>query len=159
MSDALVIRLQKQIVVWRGLAAAGIAAAAALAIAIGVSGGLKRMDEPQNFVAVLQKDAASPAFLVSVDIISRSLTVRPVAAEAQAGKSYELWLVNDGLPGPQSLGLIQQAGFTTTPKLSAFDPEVVRNSVLAVSLEPGRFDNRAPTGPVLFTGKLVQSEP
>jgi anti-sigma-K factor RskA len=157
--SAEVIALRRRVSLWRGIAGAAMAAAAALAVTIGVTR-FQTVETPQNFVAVLQKDAASPAFLVSVDIISRSLTVRPVAAEAQAGKSYELWLVNESLPAPRSLGLIQQAGFTTSPKLTAFSPEQVRNSVLAVSLEPeGGSTTGVPTGPVLFTGKLVQSEP
>jgi anti-sigma-K factor RskA len=158
-SSAEVIALRKTVVVWRGIAAAAMAAAAALAITIGIRPAQQPV-QPQNFVAVLQKDAASPAFLVSVDIVSRSLTVRPVAAVAQAGKSYELWIVNDSLGGPKSLGLIQQAGFTSSPKLAGYAPEIVKNSVLAVSLEPeGGSTTGAPTGPVLFTGKLVQSEP
>jgi anti-sigma-K factor RskA len=156
---AEIIALRKRLVVWRGIAAASMAAAAALAMLIGTTN-LRKPEQPQNFVAVLQKDSASPAFLVSVDIVSRSLTVRPVAAEAQPGKSYELWLVNDGLPAPRSLGLIQQAGFTASPKLTAFSPEMVKGSVLAVSLEPeGGSTTGTPTGPVLFTGKLVQAEP
>ena len=56
-------------------------------------------------VAVLQKDAQSPAFLVSVDLDKRQLTIRAVAAKPEPGKSYELWLVHDELKSPRSLGL------------------------------------------------------
>src|SRR5262249_50599168 len=44
---------------------------------------------PSEFVAVFQKDDASPAFLLTFDLDKRSLTVRRVGAEQQAGKSYE----------------------------------------------------------------------
>ncbi len=63
-------------------------------------------------VAVLQKDAQSPAFLVSVDLDKRQLTIRAVAAEPEPGKSYELWLVHDELKTPRSLGLIGDRPFT-----------------------------------------------
>ena len=34
------------------------------------------------------------------------MTVRPVAAKHEPGKSYELWLVQDSLGAPKSLGVI-----------------------------------------------------
>ena len=141
---------------WRMLALAASSIAAALAVVVGIRE-FKTSAPPQSFVAVLQKDAASPAFLVSVDLVGRSLTVTPVAAEKQPDKSYELWLVNDALGGPKSLGLIKEAGFTTAPGLNAFAPDIVKNGVLAVSLEPvGGSKIGAPSGPVLFTGKLIE---
>ena len=47
---------------------------------------------PAQFVAVFQKDEQSPAFLMSVDTDKRSVTVRQVAAERLADKSYQLWI-------------------------------------------------------------------
>src|SRR5262249_34879959 len=51
--------------------------------------------KPAQYVAVLQRDAASPAFLLTFDLEKRTLTVRTVRAERQPGKAYELWLVSD----------------------------------------------------------------
>src|SRR5262249_42081616 len=39
-----------------------------------------------RFVAVLQQDAQSPAFLLTVDLAARTLAVRRVGAQQQAGK-------------------------------------------------------------------------
>ena len=110
---------------------------------------------------MLQKDSASPAFIVSVDVDQRSLTIRPVAASQQAGKSYELWLVNDQLPAPRSLGVVRDSEFTVEPaRLSGVAADTVRRSTYAVTLEPqGGSPTGLPTGPVLYSGTLVQATP
>ena len=115
---------------------------------------------PSRFVAVLQKDATSPAFLLTVDVESRTLTVRTVAADQQPGKSYELWLVSDRFPAPRSLGLVGTQEFTVRPALAAYDPDTINRATYAVSLEPeGGSPTGEPTGPVLFAGKLVEATP
>ena len=118
------------------------------------------LPEQSQFVAVLQKDAVSPAFVVSVDIATRQLTVRQVAADKLTGKSYELWLINASLKAPKSLGVVHDSGFTRGVTLAAYSPDVVESSVLAVTLEPeGGSPSGSPTGPVVFSGKLVQATP
>ena len=47
----------------------------------------------------------SPAFEVTVDLDRQELSVRPVAAPAPPGKSYELWLIDPKLGAPRSLGV------------------------------------------------------
>ena len=64
---------------------------------------------PHEFVAVLQKSPDAPAFAVTVNIDTREFTVRPVAAPAPAGKSYELWIIDAKLGAPRSLGVIDAA--------------------------------------------------
>ena len=114
---------------------------------------------PAEFVAVFQKDDASPAFLLTFDLDKRSLTVRRVGAEQQAGKSYELWLVSDKYPGPRSLGVIGAAPYTVRPAAPEYDPVVINRATYAISLEPeGGSPTGAPTGPVLYHGRLVQTK-
>jgi anti-sigma-K factor RskA len=114
---------------------------------------------PPRFVAVLQRDAASPAFILTVDIATRNLTVRRVAAEREAGKSYELWLVSNKFPAPRSLGLVNGAEFTQSGNLSPYDPATISDATFAISLEPeGGSPNGMPTT-VLYLGKLVESTP
>jgi len=114
--------------------------------------------KPTEFVAVLQKDASSPAFLLTFDLDKRLLTVRTVGAEHQAGKSYELWLVSDKFPAPRSLGVIGAGPFTVRQPEPEFDPVIINRATYAVSLEPeGGSPTGAPTGPVLYTGKLLQA--
>ena len=156
---AQIIDLTRRLRRWRAAAAIVAALAACLALVI-IWQDLVRPQQPSNFVAVLQKDAASPAFLIEVDLASRQLTVRPVAAERQAGKSYELWLIHDKLGAPRSLGVIADQGFTVRPALAGYDPSVVESATYAVTLEPaGGSPTGAPTSAPLWTGKLVQATP
>jgi anti-sigma-K factor RskA len=114
---------------------------------------------PPRFVAVLQRDATSPAFILTVDIASRSLTVRRVAAEREPGKSYELWLVSNKFPAPRSLGVVGGGEFTQTGNLTPYDPATISDATFAVSLEP---EGGSPTGApsnVMFLGKLIESTP
>lgn len=113
-----------------------------------------------RFVAVLQKDANAPAFLLTVDLDKRTLTARRVGATPEAGKSYELWLVSSKFPAPRSLGLIGAGEFTQPATLASYDKDTIDGATYAVSLEPqGGSPTGAPTGPVLFTGKLVEATP
>ncbi|MGQ0457305.1 MAG: anti-sigma factor [Hyphomicrobium sp.] len=147
--------LRRKVSVWRTAALAASAVAAGLAMLIG-AGQFAPKPPSQNFVAVLQKDAASPAFLVSVDVENRLMTVRPVAAKAEPGKSFELWLVHDSLGAPKSLGLIDEPDAMEKPTLAAYKPDVIETATYAVSLEPaGGSTTGAPTGPVVFAGKLI----
>jgi anti-sigma-K factor RskA len=157
-TKAQIISIERRLRRWRGAAVAASALAASLMLFVGYRE-LVRLPQEKTFVAVLQKDAQSPAFLVSIDLETRRLTIRAVAAEPQRGKSYELWLVNDELKTPRSLGIVGDKPFTVVgPQLAAYSPKVIEDATLAVSLEPeGGSPTGAPTGPVLFTGKLIQA--
>jgi len=110
---------------------------------------------PREFVAVLQKSADAPAFVITVNLDSRDLTVRPVAAPPQAGKAYELWIINDKLGAPRSLGVIDPANLTVNPNLNRFDRAVVEDATYAVTIEPpGGSPTGAPSGAPVFLGKL-----
>lgn len=153
-----VVALQRSRNGWRAAALTLGAAAAALS-GILVTGGLTP-PQPATYVAVLQKDAASPAFLLTVDTRSRSLTVRPVSAPAQREKSYELWLVHDSLTAPKSLGVLPDTAPLVHASLGGYPEAVVENATYAVSLEPrGGSPTGLPTGPVVFSGKLIEATP
>ncbi len=113
-----------------------------------------------QFVALLQKDSASPAFILTVDGASKNFTVRRVGATPEPGKSFELWLVSDKLPGARSLGVIGGNDFTTRPALSAYDADIVNQATFAVTLEPeGGSPTGVATGPIVYTGKLIEAVP
>jgi anti-sigma-K factor RskA len=119
----------------------------------------KPTDRPNRFVAVLQRDAVSPAFILTVDLEARTMTVRRVAAETQADKSYELWLVSNRFGAPRSLGLVGDREFTPA-QLASYEPNTISDAVYAISLEPtGGSPTGQPTGPVLWTGKLIEALP
>lgn len=154
--EAKVIDLTRKLQRWRRMAVTASALAASLLVFIGVRV-LTMGAQPQQFVAVLQQSDTSPAFLVSVDLQTRELTVRAVAAQAQPGKSYELWLVNNQLGAPRSLGVVNTQGVSVRPALARYDAAVVRDATYAISLEPeGGSPTGSPTGPVLYTGKLLE---
>src|SRR4051794_40519373 len=113
-----------------------------------------------QYVALLQNDSNSPAFILTVDAATRNFTVRKVGAHPEPGKSYELWIVSDKLQRPRSLGLIGGNDFTARPVLSSYDADLVNKATYAVSLEPeGGSPTAAPTGPIVFTGKLIETVP
>ena len=74
---------------------------------------------PAQYVAVLQKDGGSPAFILTVDGATRNFTVRRVGdTTPEPGKSFELWVISDRLGAPRSLGVIGDGDFTTRPTLA-----------------------------------------
>jgi anti-sigma-K factor RskA len=54
--------------------------------------------------------------------------------------------------------VVGEGPLTVGPTLASYAPNVIEQGTLAVSLEPeGGSPTGAPTGPVLFTGKLIQA--
>jgi anti-sigma-K factor RskA len=152
--------LRRRVRTWRMAALSACAVAACLVLFVATNT-LAPPRPGRNFVAVLQHDAASPAFILSVDIAARTLTIRPVAAAPQTDRSYELWLVNRRLNAPRSLGVVQNAAFTVaSSRLAGLPQKIVRDSTFAVTLEPlGGSPSGLPTGPILYSGALVQATP
>jgi anti-sigma-K factor RskA len=113
-----------------------------------------------QYVAVLQKDGGSPAFILTVDEATKNFTVRRAGAAAEPGKSFELWLISDRLPRPRSLGVIGDSDFTERPVLAAYDPDLINSATYAVTIEQagGSPDGKPSSAPV-FTGKLIESVP
>jgi len=172
--SADVIDLAGHVQRWRGLAVGMSAIAALLAVYVGVSQfapGLLpagrgqatavSLPVPQSrLVAVLQQEPTAPAFLLTVDPQSRLMTVRRLTASPDSGRSYELWLIASGNPKPQSLGLVGASEFTTRPLPQGFDVAALPAASYAISLEPaGGSPSGAPTGPILFKGKMVEAVP
>lgn len=114
-----------------------------------------------QFVAVLQQGGATqPAFILTVDRATRRLTARRLGAALEPDKSYELWLVSDRLPQPRSLGVIGEAEFTSGTVLQAYDSDVVSKATYAVTIEPkGGSPTGVASGPIVYTGKLVENVP
>jgi anti-sigma-K factor RskA len=153
-ADANVVDLTRRLRRWRFNAIAASGIAAALAVGIGLRESMREVI-PHEFVAVLQKSADAPAFVITVNLDTRDLTVRPIAAPPQAGKAYELWIINEKLGAPRSLGVIDPANLTVNPNLNRFDRAVVENATYAVTVEPpGGSPTGAPSGAPVFVGKL-----
>jgi anti-sigma-K factor RskA len=179
-----VIYLARRVRRWRRLALTVGAIAALLAVYVAVwqvapelipprlqpqgAGLLARHDtgpaagrqQQDRLVAVLQQDPTAPAFLLTLDTQNRTLVMRRVSATPEAGRSYELWLISSRFSAPRSLGLVGNDEFTQHALPANFDADTLRGASYAVSLEPaGGSPSGVPTGPVLFTGKAVESLP
>ena len=155
--QARILALERRALGWRRVAIATSALAACLLLAIGVRE-LSRPHVPKTYVAVFQKDDASPAFLLTVDLATRMLSVRPVTAEPPAGKSYQLWIASEKSGGaPQSLGLIEAKQASTQRALAGYDRASVERATFGISLEPaGGSPTGRPTGPA-FHAKLIET--
>ena len=113
-----------------------------------------------QYVALLQRDAGSPAFILTVDAATRNFTVRKVGADAEPGKSFELWLISDKLPQPRSLGVIGGSDFTARPVLADYDAGTINAATYAVTVEPaGGSPTGKPTSAPIYTGKLIETVP
>ena len=148
-------QLRRQVQRWRRAAIAATAIAASLVLTIGVREQLYR-SQPTNFVGVFQHGDVEPVFYLTINLKTRELTLRPVRAERQPGKTYQLWIASNEIgPAPQSLGLVNADLAPTHKSLSGFDPALLRNATFGVSLEPeGGSPTGRPTSPALHAKLL-----
>jgi anti-sigma-K factor RskA len=136
---------------WRGLSA--LAGVAVLALVVRVAA-----PPPAQAPIVVVLEATNPVpgvapatFIASISGDGRSVTTRPlVNVSVQNDRVLELWAAA-GRGAPRSLGLISGADATVVQRASL--PPGTDH--LAVSLEPpGGSPTGAPTGPVLYFGRL-----
>ena len=162
-----IIDLTKRMRRWRGAAMVSGALAASLMMFVAVKetspnllpGFLRPADPDQRFVAVLQEGNGAPGFVMTVDLKSKSFSVRKVVgSDAPPGHSYQMWFVHPSFPGgPRSLGVFQDRAPDIKATLAQYGPEILHNATYAVSIEPaGGSPTGSPTGPVPYHGKLIE---
>ncbi|HEX4112606.1 MAG TPA: anti-sigma factor [Stellaceae bacterium] len=139
---------------WRAGAGFAAAVAVALLIYIGVVG-LRPAAPLPNVVAVLLDKDGAPAWIARSGEDAETVTVAALGRRPlDARHSFELWAIAGGAPRPLGLlsprpdhGLVVAASAVPTT-----------GGVLAISLEPaGGSPSGAPTGPVLFQGKVFSN--
>lgn len=156
-----VVRLRRRVAVWRSIAIAASLAFAVLAGALvyrpALLGPLQPAD--QRFVAVFQDNDVAPRFVMSVDLNTRQVTIRPIAAAPAPDKSYQLWVVSESLgSGPQSLGLLEGAGRPTQKTLNNLTPAALQTALFGISIEPlGGSPTGKPTGTAIH-GTLIPTD-
>jgi anti-sigma-K factor RskA len=142
--------LLKQIAFWRWSAIGAAAVAALLLVYVTALPRGPAADQ----IAVLTNQQGSPAMIIVAEAGQRALTVRALAA-APAGRTHELWIIPDPDQKPRSLGIMEVAG-TSRVTIPADLAGAVAKATLAVSLEPpGGSPTGLPTGPVLYSGRIV----
>jgi anti-sigma-K factor RskA len=128
--------------------AAAVAAVVALALGVWSLSLSNDLDDANSVVALLSdpnarvnESAGGEANLVVTPTGRAALVVRRLAP-APAGKDYEIWVIEDGVP--------QRAGLFERPGVAMLTRRVGRGQTVAVTLEPdGGVD--APTGDPIFT--------
>ncbi len=150
-----VVQLRRRLAVWRGAAIVAGALAAGLAVVTVIDRlALPPTPEGGRYVAVVDSGGHEPALIAEVDTTTGTITVRSVKAETPAGHSLELWHVTEG-HAPRSLGILKAGLDAQTIKNVAGPVE----GVIAVSVEPeGGSPSGAPTGPIVYTGRLIPVE-
>ena len=154
---AAIVGWWRQLAFWRGLSAVAGVAALALGVMLASLGPVQ-----PPIIVVLSAAAPAPgsaagsvlpaSFVASISADGRAMVTRPlVNVSLQADRSLELW----SLPAsgaPRSLGVISSDKATVVQRGKVLDG----TTALAVSLEPaGGSPTGAPSGPVLFVGKLA----
>ncbi len=137
---------------WRALAAGGLAAAAIMAVVVGV-----RVDAPPSYMVVLaQPQSMAPGWIVKVSD-RRTLRLEQLARTAvPPQKALQLWTKADGWKGPVSLGLVTP-GRPFEVKLDKLPP-LQPNQLFEITLEPEQGSPIGrPTGPILFIGRAVRT--
>ena len=109
----------------------------------------------EPLVAALSADGKAPAFLISVDVAKRELTIRRVAADVPADKSARtLARLRQGR-GRQARLAWPRRRRASSSALAKYEPVAFEGATYAISLEPrGGSKTGAPSGPVVFSGKL-----
>jgi anti-sigma-K factor RskA len=159
-SGAEVVALRTRLARWRTTAVAASLIAASLAGVVvyqaWITNGWLTPQAQNTYVAVFNEGDQRPRFLLSVDLDTRRLTIRPLAGGAPSGKSYELWIVSERYgPQPKSLGLLDRAEGPTQKRLSDLSPALLREATFGISLEPeGGSPIGRPTGPAIH-GRLI----
>lgn len=138
---------------WRGLSGFATAAALGLLVMVNTPGPAQA-----PMVVVLSSTTANadgsavPAsFVASISGDGRAVVTKPLLnVSLQSDRAFELWAV-PAAGAPKSLGLISANGASVVQK----NKVPLGTAALAVSLEPpGGSTTGAPSGPVLFVGKL-----
>ncbi|MFM0733022.1 anti-sigma factor [Paraburkholderia sediminicola] len=151
---------------WRGWAL-GVTGLAAVAVVVAVRSLLPSGATPPtaptvaqqpetavSHVAVLNNKEAHPVMLVAWDEAHSTMTLHPLGkVDLPAGRAMELW----GIPAnghPVSLGMLPDSA---SGRVTAGLQKPESYQALAVSIEApgGSPDHNAPSGPVVFSGKLL----
>jgi len=137
---------------WRGLAAGGFAAAAVMAVVVGLR--VNDLQQPHYMVVLAAPQNAAPGWVLKMTGAT-TLRLEPLVATAvPAQRALQLWTKADDWSGPVSLGLVKP-GETVEVKLDKL-PKIVPNQLFEITLEPEAGSPIGkPTGPILFIGRAV----
>lgn len=138
-----------------------IAAIAASLLALAMTGvalrdGSLTPTRSEPAVAALSRAGGEPALLVSYDPGAKRLDISPLDMPERPGHSMELWMI-EGQAQPKSMGVLSPGA---RPSFTGIAINPKTETVFAISVEPlGGSPTGAPTGPVVYSGRLVTVSP
>ena len=145
-------RFWSSLALWRGLAAAALAA---LVLAIAVP--LLTPPVPQaRYVASLASGDSDVRYVAVYDPSTQDVHLHHVSGERATEHDFELWMIEGDNP-PVSMGIIPVGASVDLPVDAAAGARLHAGTTLAISLEPtGGSPTGLPTGPVVSVGDLLQ---
>ncbi len=148
-------RRQSGSAVWKAMTGISLAVAASLALFAFLPRPPASQIEPARFAAALAPLASPARFLAETRSDGTIAVTSLDPAGAPPGRDFQLWALPQGATVPVSLGVLPPGDHIVRPPQRAGAQEQ-----LLVSDEPtGGSPTGAPTGAVLFGGKLVPISP
>ncbi|WP_338770212.1 anti-sigma factor [Massilia sp. METH4] len=147
-----------RLTLWRGLAAGGFAAAAIMAVVVGVrlqAPEVPGSQVPDYMVVLATPQNAAPGWVIRATGADTIRLEPLVKTDVPAQRALQLWTKADGWSGPVSLGLVTpgQAVDVKLDKLPPLQP----NQLFEITLEPEQGSPIGrPTGPILYIGRAVK---
>lgn len=127
-----------------------VATAASLALAAGVAAFALRQSDGTRTLAALAPAGSQSGLFLAMARPDGTLVLRAVSAvSVPQGRDLQLWSLPEGATVPASLGVLPSDGKQVQASPTA-------GGQLLVSLEPaGGSPTGAPTGPVVYSGRLI----
>lgn len=149
----LLARLWANAGLWRGVAAAAVAAAVAVGV-FGVPG--LRPAAPELVVTVAPAAGEDVQLVALLDRDAGVLRFIHIAGTAPAGQSFELWVMPEGDGAPTSLGLVPAEARFTVPLPPAVAGRVAPGTAILVSREAAGGSTGTPTLPPIASGAISE---
>jgi anti-sigma-K factor RskA len=143
---------QRRLRRWQAAAGAGFALAAAFLLWAVLGPAERRLPSPPlAFATLTPNQGQGPALAALLQPDGVLVVASPTPLSPPPGHSYELWILPEGADKPRSLGVMPPSG-----RYLAKVGTAIREAAVMVSLEPeGGSPSGLPTGPVVYTGKIV----
>ena len=140
---------------WRALGL--VAAAASVALALGLAMLVRDVARTPTLVAVMMSDQNRPLAVVNAFRDGRIELVPLEALAAPEGKSLQVWTLWDRSRGPVSVGLLE-AMRSIEMQVKGL-PATIPDQLFEVTLEPaGGSPTGRPTGPILMKGNAARTD-
>jgi anti-sigma-K factor RskA len=147
-------QIWNSLILWRGLAVAGVLAAAWLGFAhrlppLGVG------QPARPLVAELTGEKNGFNLVATYDFGTGRLSVVPAALRQDGPKSLEVWVIEDG-KAPLSVGVLPESGRGDIVIPTSLRASFTAGRTIAITVEPlGGSPDGKPTGPVIAAGRAV----